>query len=86
MLSTYTPVWVKINPYLKSIWKRNRWKTSGTWSEIFGLDADEVFMAWYFARYVDSVAAAGKEEYPIPMYVNAWAWTERIYIREGKTW
>lgn len=28
-------------------------------------------MAWHFARYTDSVAAAGKREYPLPMYVNA---------------
>jgi len=29
-------------------------------------------MAWHFAKYVDGVVAAGKAEYPIPMYVNAW--------------
>lgn len=28
-------------------------------------------MAWWFARYTDQVAAAGKAEYPLPMYVNA---------------
>src|SRR5262249_29964336 len=32
---------------------------------------DELFMAWYFARYAERVAAAGKAEYPLPMYVNA---------------
>jgi beta-galactosidase GanA len=46
---------------------------AGTWREVFGTDrhADEVFMAYHFARYVDRVAAAGKAEYPLPMYVNA---------------
>lgn len=34
--------------------------------------SDEVFMAWYYARYINYVVAAGKAEYPIPMYVNAW--------------
>ena len=34
--------------------------------------ADEIFMAWCYARYVNKVAAAGKAEYNIPMYVNAW--------------
>ena len=29
-------------------------------------------MAWNYAQYVGRVAAAGKAEYPIPMYVNAW--------------
>ena len=28
-------------------------------------------MAWNFARYIGRVAAAGKAEYPMPMYVNA---------------
>jgi hypothetical protein len=34
---------------------------------------DEIFMSWWFARYVSRVAEAGKTEYPIPMFVNAWA-------------
>jgi hypothetical protein len=34
--------------------------------------ADEIFMAWHYARYVGKVAEAGKAEYNIPMYVNAW--------------
>jgi beta-galactosidase GanA len=33
---------------------------------------DEIFMAWRYARYVNKVAEAGKAEYPLPMYVNAW--------------
>jgi beta-galactosidase GanA len=33
---------------------------------------DEMFMAWNYARYVGYVVAAGKAEYNIPMYVNAW--------------
>jgi len=73
-----------LNPYLKSIWRRSEWRTSGTWSEVFGLGADEVFMAWYFACYVDSVAAAGKEEYPIPMYVNAWLGPSAYVYEEGR--
>jgi beta-galactosidase GanA len=41
------------------------------WSAAFGADADEYFHAWSVARYVGQVAAAGKEEYPLPMYANA---------------
>ena len=33
---------------------------------------DEIFMAWQYARYVNQVVQAGKAEYNIPMYVNAW--------------
>ncbi len=45
---------------------------SGSWREAFGLLAEEAFMAYHTARYVGAVAAAGKREYDIPMFVNAW--------------
>jgi hypothetical protein len=46
---------------------------SGTWESVFGAgeSADELFMAWHYARYIDSVAQAGKEAYDIPLYINA---------------
>ena len=34
--------------------------------------SDEIFMAWNYSRYVDKVVAAGKAEYDIPMFCNAW--------------
>jgi beta-galactosidase GanA len=46
-------------------------KQRGSWSEVFGEQADEFFHAWSIARYVDQIAAAGKAEYPLPLYVNA---------------
>lgn len=33
---------------------------------------DEAFMAWHYAAYMDKIAAAGKEVYDIPVFVNAW--------------
>lgn len=41
-----------------------------TWPEVFGDAADEVFMTWNYARYIQSVAAAGKQAYALPMYAN----------------
>jgi Domain of unknown function (DUF5597)/Beta-galactosidase len=41
------------------------------WREVFGEAANEVFMAWRYAIFVNSVADAGKREYPLPLYVNA---------------
>jgi len=41
------------------------------WKEVFGKDADEYFHAWAVARDVGEVAAAGKAEYPLPLYANA---------------
>lgn len=45
---------------------------SGNWSEVFGRDAAEYFMAYHYAKAVEKIAKAGTEEYPLPMYVNAW--------------
>jgi beta-galactosidase GanA len=45
-------------------------KPGGTWSQAFGKDADEFFHAWYIARYIDAIVAAGKAELALPMYVN----------------
>lgn len=41
------------------------------WREVFGADAEEFFHAWSVAHYVGQVAAAGKAEYPLPLYTNA---------------
>jgi hypothetical protein len=48
---------------------------SGNWEQVFGSQAAERFQAYAVARYIDQVAAAGKREYPLPMYVNAWVRT-----------
>lgn len=45
--------------------------TSGSWSQIFGKNAEEFFSAWAIARYVEQVAEAGRAVYPLPLYVNA---------------
>ena len=61
-------------PELRTIWGANGLKISGTWSEVFGSDpaGEEIFTAWYIARYVGKVVEAGKAELPIPMYTNTW--------------
>jgi hypothetical protein len=61
-------------PGLKDIWEKTDFKTSGNWEDVFGKSeqSNEIFMAWNYSRYVNKVAAAGKKEYPIPMYANAW--------------
>ena len=43
----------------------------GNWRDVFGKDADEYFHAWAVSRYIGQVAAAGKAEYPLPLYANA---------------
>jgi hypothetical protein len=55
-------------------WKKSGCKTSGTWEEVFGKGdrTDEIFMAWNYASYMNKVSAAGKAEYDLPTFVNAW--------------
>ncbi len=45
--------------------------SAGTWQQVFGKRADEYFQAWSVAHYIGRVAAAGKAEYPLPLYANA---------------
>ncbi len=47
-------------------------KQPGTWSQVFGADADEFFQFYHQAKYINEIAAAGKAEFPIPCYINAW--------------
>jgi hypothetical protein len=64
----------RLKDHLKSIWALNGYKTSGSWSAVFGdgIEADEIFMAWHYARYIDRMAAAGKAEHNLPMFANGW--------------
>jgi len=61
-------------PEFRQRWEAAGSRTSGTWQEVFGPgpETDKIFMAWNYAQYINTVAAAGKAEYPIPMYVNTW--------------
>jgi beta-galactosidase GanA len=60
-------------PEFRTVWQAKAFKPRGTWEEIFGKGpgTDELFMAWYFARYANQVAEAGKAQYSLPMFVNA---------------
>jgi beta-galactosidase GanA len=82
-------------PELKKVWAENGYKKSGSWEEVFGKSflksdqkewktfsfyTEELFSAWNYANYAGQVAAAGKKEYPIPLYVNAWLKQPFSYI------
>jgi beta-galactosidase GanA len=59
-------------PSLKERWEANGARTAGSWERVFGSGpaTDEIFTAWYYARYADAVARAGKGQYALPMYAN----------------
>lgn len=47
-------------------------KQPGTWSQVFGSEADEVFQIYHQAKYIDEIAAAGKKIFDIPYSINVW--------------
>lgn len=47
-------------------------KQPGTWTQVFGADADELFQLYHQARYINEIAAAGKAEFAVPCYINVW--------------
>lgn len=61
-------------PETQQAWMANGCKTTGTWEEVFGPTdrAAEIFMAWHYAAYMDRITEAGKKEYALPVFVNAW--------------
>ncbi len=63
-----------LHPAIISQWQKSGFRTAGTWPEVFGgyWEADEIFSAWHYAKYVQAIAVAGKKEYAIPVFVNAW--------------
>jgi beta-galactosidase GanA len=62
-----------LHPALQALWKAGGQRASGSWTDVFGAGsaAEEVFQAWAYASFVQTLAAAGKSAYPLPMYVNA---------------
>jgi hypothetical protein len=57
-------------PHLRST------STKASWKKVFAstseINAEEIFMANAFSKYIQHVASAGKAAYPIPLYANAW--------------
>lgn len=49
---------------------RAQGKKAGSWSQVYGKDADEFFHAYSIAAFVEQIAKAGKAEYNLPLYVN----------------
>lgn len=63
----------KLHPVMLKRWQEAGPKKRGTWSEVFGegIETDEIFMAYHYAKYVEVMTKGGKSIYNIPMYVNA---------------
>ncbi len=69
--------WDILHPKLHSHlhqFKAHKYRASDSWVEVFGDSdsTDELFMAYYYALYIDSIASVGKSIFPVPMFTNAW--------------
>lgn len=78
----------ELHPAIRAAWEKAGSKSRGSWEEVFGKGrpssgtdnwadeypylTEEIFQAWHYAAYIETVAAAGKRELRLPMYVNAW--------------
>ena len=62
-----------LNPELRAKWQAAGFATSGNWEAVFGpgLETEDLFMAWHYARYIGKVTEAGKAQYNLPMFANA---------------
>ena len=50
------------------------------WQQEYPHLTEEIFNAWHYAAYMESLAAAAKDIYPLPLYVNAWL--KQVWARE----
>jgi beta-galactosidase GanA len=56
----------------------------GTWTEAFGLEAENTFQTWSIARYIEQIAKAGKAAYGLPLYLNHSLENPLAASREGR--
>ena len=57
---------------LRFAWEQAGARRGGSWETVFGEQAPEYFSAWSIAGYINQLALAGKQIYPLPVYVNVW--------------
>jgi len=74
-----------LQPEIDSTWKANGYKPAGTWEAVFGPGRpdekspnglpslpEELFTVYHYTRFLGQLAKAGKEAYPLPLFINAW--------------
>lgn len=70
--------WSSLHPdliaSLPNSWNTVQHDEKVSWATLFGDNnhTNEMFQAYYYAKYVNQVTQAGKSVYPLPMYANFW--------------
>jgi hypothetical protein len=79
-------------PELEKVWAANGKKTKGTWEEILGKSSaegdykyypQELFMAYYYSKYINYIAAEGKKVLDLPTFCNGWLYNNRGFYPHG---
>lgn len=62
-----------LHPSMLAKWGNNGYKTEGSWTAVFGDDiyTEEIFMAYHYADYIETLAKAARFQYNIPLSVSA---------------
>lgn len=60
-------------PEMAAWWEERGAPDAGSWEAVFGPGSrsEELFMAWYYARWVQELVVAGRDAWDLPMFVNA---------------
>jgi hypothetical protein len=63
-----------LETYVSEAWSKSNFKTEGTWKDVFGdtPESKAFFTTWQYATYINFVAKSGRDQYNLPMMVNAW--------------
>lgn len=76
----------KLFPALEKAWADNGFKTKGTWEEVFGKSTEqgeykfyteELFMSYYYSKYINFIAAEGRKKHNLPAFCNGWLYNKR---------
>lgn len=79
----------KLYPSLEKSWNKNGAKTSGKWNAVFSdLEgyphyADELFMAYHYSKYINSLASEGRKILDLPSYCNGWLYNKLGHYPHG---
>ncbi len=76
-------------PALEKSWAANGNKTNGKWAELFGdvqgypHYAEELFSAYFYSKFINSLAAEGRKVLDLPSYCNGWLYNKLSYYPHG---
>jgi beta-galactosidase GanA len=68
------------------LWQQAGGKKSGSWTEVFGVDAGECMTAWSIAVFINEVSKVGKAAYDIATFINVWGMEQSWWPVPGEAY